>query len=290
MSPHDGTISHVSDTAHWVAYYRALETDRPDALFHDRHARELAGPAGEAIAGSMSTMRGAAGAWPLVVRTKLMDDVIEHAANTGAVNIVLNLAAGLDARPYRLKLPESLWWIEVDLPDMIAHKQAILARDRPVCRLESVGLDLADRRARQDLFARVGAAGRRVLVVSEGLLVYLAPEDVAALSDDLHAAPGMLEWLIDLGSPALLQFMEKNWGKRLAESGAPFRFGPAEGTRFFEPHGFRELEYFSLWQNALRLNRKPPMAWLWQLMGVFATPKRKEEIKRFSGVVLLQRT
>ena len=122
------------------------------------------------------------------------------------------------------------------------------------------------------------------------LLIYLAPGDVAALADDLHAAPGMTEWLIDLGSPALLTFMEKSWGKRLAESGAPFRFGPAENTRFFEPHGFRELEYQSIWENALRFNRKPPMAWLWQLMGVFAPPKRKEEIKRFSGVALLQRT
>jgi len=290
MSPHDGTISHISDTAYWVAHYRALESERPDALFRDRFARELAGTAGEAIAREMSTMRGAAGTWPIAVRTRLMDDVIERAASTGMADIVLNLAAGLDARPYRLKLPESLWWIEVDLPDTIAHKQAILAREKPVCRLESVGLDLADRPARRDLFARVGAAGRRVLVVSEGLLIYLAPADVAALADDLRAAPGMIEWLFDLGSPALLKFMEKSWGRKLAESGAPFLFGPAEGTRFFEPHGFREREFLSIWQNALRLNRKPPMAWLWQLAGVFASAKRKEEIKRFSGVALMERT
>ncbi len=289
MTAHDGTISHVSDTAHWVAYYRALETDRPDALFRDPFARELAGAQGKAIAESMSSMRGAAGAWPMVVRTRLMDDVIERAARESTIDTVLNLAAGLDARPYRLALPAALRWIEVDHAPMIEYKTTLLGRATPRCALESVALDLADGPARRTLFARVGAPGQRVLVVSEGLLIYLAPEDVAGLADDLYAAPGMLQWLFDLGSPALLQFMEKNWGKRLAESGAPFRFGPAEGTAFFEPHGFRELEYFSLWQNALRLDRKPPMAWLWRLGSIFASPARKEAIKRFSGIVLAQR-
>ena len=136
MTSSSGDITHVSDTAHWVAYYRALESERPDALFRDRHARELAGPKGRAIAESMSSMRGSAGAWPMVVRTKLMDDAIERAVREGEVDTVLNLAAGLDARPYRLALPLSLRWIEVDLPPMIEYKRTILGRDSPVCALE----------------------------------------------------------------------------------------------------------------------------------------------------------
>ena len=42
-------ISNVSDTARWVALYRAMETDRPDALFKDPYARRLAGAEGEEI-------------------------------------------------------------------------------------------------------------------------------------------------------------------------------------------------------------------------------------------------
>jgi methyltransferase (TIGR00027 family) len=289
MRPHDGTISHVSDTALWVAYYRALESERPDALFHDRHARELAGPEGEAIARRMGAMRGSTGGWPMVVRTKLMDDIIERVTASGEADTVLNLAAGLDARPYRLALPPALRWIEVDLPDMIARKRAVLEKDRPVCALESVALDLADTEARRALFARVGAPGRRVLVVSEGLLVYLSPEAVAALADDLHAVPAMEQWLFDLGSPALLEFMDRSWGRALAGSGSPFKFGPAENTRFFEPHGFRETKYHATWENALRLDRKPAMAWLWQLLSAFSTPRKKAEMRRFSGIVLTRR-
>jgi methyltransferase (TIGR00027 family) len=281
-------IQNVSDTAHWVAFYRAVESDRPDALFHDRHARALAGPRGEAIARGMEG--GAMGGWPIVVRTKIMDDEIERLAAAAEIDTVLNLAAGLDARPYRLKLPPALQWIEVDLPPMIEFKRGVLASDTPVCALESVAMDLVDVSARRALFQRVGAAGRRVLVVAEGLLIYLDDAAVAGLADDLHAAPGLERWLVDLASPALLKMLEKRWGRRVAEGGAPFRFGPAAGTAFFAPHGFREEAFHSLWEGAIRWNRKPPMAWIWQVASRFASARKKEEIRRFSGIVLLHRT
>jgi O-methyltransferase involved in polyketide biosynthesis len=40
------TIASISDTARWVAIYRAMEFERPDALFHDPYARRLAGERG----------------------------------------------------------------------------------------------------------------------------------------------------------------------------------------------------------------------------------------------------
>jgi O-methyltransferase involved in polyketide biosynthesis len=129
-----------------------------------------------------------------------------------------------------------------------------------------------------------------VLVVAEGLLIYLDEAAVAGLFDDLHAAPGIEQVLCDLASPALLKMLQKSWGKKVEAAGAPFQFAPAAGTGFFAAHGFREEAFHSLWEGALRWNRKPPMAWLWGLFGLFASPKKKEEIRRFSGVVLLRRT
>jgi len=51
-APHAEALP-VSDTARWVAIYRAVETERPDALFRDPWARKLAGPEGEAIVNAM---------------------------------------------------------------------------------------------------------------------------------------------------------------------------------------------------------------------------------------------
>ena len=282
------TIEHVSDTARWVALYRAMESERPDALFRDPYARKLAGERGERILASMR--KGRAWAWPMIVRTAVMDELILREIERDGVETVLNLAAGLDTRPYRLPLSPSLRWVEVDFPDVIAYKQAQLAGERPACALEQVGIDLTDVARRRALFGQIGTAARRVLVVSEGLLIYLPPEAVASLAVDLAAPAPFRWWLIDLGSPRLLKMMEKTWGRAVAAGNAPFRFAPPQGTRFFEPHGWRESEYRSMWEESLRLKRTMRGAWLWGLLGRLYPKAKREELRRMSGIVLLERT
>ena len=49
----DTLIESVSDTAFWIAHYRAVETKRRDALFRDPLAGVLAGDRGEKIARAM---------------------------------------------------------------------------------------------------------------------------------------------------------------------------------------------------------------------------------------------
>ncbi len=77
-----GVIEHVSDTARWVALYRAMESERPDPLFHDPYARRLAGERGERILASMQ--RGRTWAWPMIVRTAVMDELILRAVARGS--------------------------------------------------------------------------------------------------------------------------------------------------------------------------------------------------------------
>ena len=280
-------ISSVSDTARWVAMYRAMESDRPDALFHDPYARRLAGASGEQILAAMP--QGRRWAWPMIVRTAVMDEIIMRLVTTEAVDTVLNLAAGLDARPYRLDLPATLTWIDADLEGILSYKEAELRSERPRCRVEFVRVDLTDVAARRALFQRVGGASRRTLVIAEGLLVYLKPEDVDSLARDLAAQPAFRWWLIDLGSPALLEFLKRTWGNQLRSGNAPMLFAPETGTAFFAPAGWDEAEYHGILDEALRLERAPKMAWVWRVLALFASKKRREQYKRFSGVVLMKR-
>src|SRR5437899_5666495 len=140
------------------------------------------------------------------------------------------------------------------------------------------------------LFDRIGAAARQVLIVSEGLLVYLTPEAVASLATDLAVPASFRRWLIDLASPRLLKMMEKSWGQAVAAGNAPFLFAPPRGTRFFEPHGWREAEFRSMWEESLRLKRTMPLAWLWNLVGKLYPKSKRDEFRRMSGIVLLERT
>lgn len=280
-------IANVSDTARWVAYYRAMESERPDAIFHDPYARRLAGEQGETIVHSLP--QGKAFAWPMIVRTAVMDEIILRVIAEG-VDCVLNLAAGLDARPWRLPLPASLRWVDVDMPVMLDHKEATLQGETPHCRYEGIRLDLADLAGRRALFQRIGSPAHKILVITEGLLVYLEAGAVAGLARDLAVQPGFRFWLTDLASPALLKMLERSWAPTLRAGNAPMRFAPAESTRFFEPCGWREREYRAMFDESIRLKRTMKLARLWKLIGSFYPRKKREEFRRFSGTALLERS
>lgn len=280
-------IKNISDTARWVATYRAMETDRPDAVFRDPFARGLAGAQGQEIVDTMP--RGRAMAWAMIVRTAAFDEMILHAIEHCGADMVVNLAAGLDARPWRLPLPPALRWIDIDLPDILAYKTDALRAERPVCRYEAVAADLRLADARSSLFSRLDAMAQRALVVTEGLLIYLTAEQVGALARDLRATRHFRWWLSDLASPRLLKIMSRYWGRATHGTDATFQFAPAEGTRFFEPFGWREIEFRSVAEEARRLRREMRMMWLWRFFSRLSSKEKREEFRRMAGYILLER-
>jgi len=281
------SIENVSDTARWVAVYRAMESERPDALFRDPYARQLAGEKGNEIVRTMKNGRSTA--WAMIVRTQVFDEIIMAEIATDHIDLVLNLAAGLDVRPWRLTLPASLRWVDVDLPEILRYKIETIGGVQPNCRYEAIETDLTDATARRALFSRLGEQAGRALVVTEGLLIYLSETDVGALASDLHATPSFARWVIDLASPRLLKMMMKSWGKAVASGNAPFRFAPPNGTNFFREFGWEERAYYSTMEEAERLDREMKMMWLWRFLGRFYPERMREEFRRMSGTVLLER-
>jgi O-methyltransferase involved in polyketide biosynthesis len=203
------------------------------------------------------------------------------------VTLVVNLAAGLDTRPYRLPLPRTLRWVEVDQPELLAEKTAAMAGVEPVCALERIPLDLADEASRRALFRRLDAEGRNTLVVTEGLLVYLTEAQVGGLAGDLAACPNFRFWVTDLMSPALLRIVQNDWGRTLREAGAPLQFGPAEGPAFFAPFGWQAAEVRGALTTAGKLNRLPLLLRVLSKLPGSGTfhPRRP-----WSGACLLTRT
>ena len=246
-------LRNISDTALWVAIFRARETERQDALFKDPFARKLAGNRGEQIAADMQ--RGLRDEWPYVARTMRFDQIVTEQIKQGT-DMVINLAAGLDTRPYRMDLPSSLQWIEVDLPGILDYKEEILVREKPRCALERVRLDLSDVDGRRALFQRLGRNAKRVLVLTEGLLVYLTRDEVSSLGRDLAAQSTFRDWAIDLCSPGLLKMLQKNLGA-LSEAGSPLKFGPEEGPEFFNASGWKAVEVYSMLKTAAKIKRLP---------------------------------
>jgi methyltransferase (TIGR00027 family) len=277
-------IEHVSDTALWVANYRALETERKDALFRDPLAARLVGERGQKLARSMP--QGKMMAWVMALRTVAIDRLILQALALGC-DTVLNLGAGLDTRPYRLSLPASLRWIEVDFPQMVTFKDEALSSEAPVCRLERVPLDLSDREARRALLERVAGEGARVAVITEGLLLYLSNDDAASLADDLYAAPGVAYWIHDYHQGELVEQIRKSWRNRL--EAAPIRLRVPDWFAFAKAHGWEQDETVYLVDEARRHRRLPPFIFPWSLIGPLLPPHLKERMRKGSGYVRLKK-
>lgn len=278
------TIRDVADTARWVALYRAVESDRPDAHFRDPYARQLAGDHGVRIHATLPrSMRNAA--WSVVARTVLIDRMLQEQIAAG-VTLVVNLAAGLDARPYRLPLPPTLTWIEVDQPAVLEEKATLLAEATPSCRLERIAMDLSLEAPRRELLAQVGQRGQRTLVITEGLLMYLAVEHVTGLARDLASVPTVGAWITDIISPGLLRMIERDWGQTLLAGDASMHFAPAEGSAFFEPLGWHTAECHSTFGAARELKRLP---WLLHLLAKLPGSDRYHPNRPWSGICLLER-
>lgn len=283
MQEGDAGLRNISDTALWVAAYRARETARPDAVFHDPFAARLAGRRGVEIAERMSPRHRQE--WAFTARTYLFDRMIRAAIAEGA-DTVVNLAAGLDARPYRMELQHTLKWIEVDLPPLLEYKEAVLQSDSPHCQLERVALDLSDRNARNDLFSRIAATSGRTVVITEGLIIYLSREEVVELVQDLVAHPPFQSWIMDIVSPGLLRMMDRQNGDKVRQAGAPFRFAPEEGLEFYTRLGWDPVEVQSLFKTASRLHRLPfPL----NLLAKLPEPRRFKPNAIWSAICHLHR-
>jgi methyltransferase (TIGR00027 family) len=283
-------IENVSDTARWVAVYRAMESARSDAIFRDPYAERLAGAKGHQIVEELK--QGRQMAWSMVTRTSVLDEMILDRITNGGVDTVINLAAGLDTRAWRLALPPALQWFDVDLPAMTAYKQEQMRGETPVCRYEAVAADLTDATERKETLRRLGGVARTALVITEGLLIYLTADQHSALAADLHAVPSVRWWLADIGSPLLLKWMKKTWGKSNAASSpfALFKFAPENVGVFFAPFGWRVETFRSTVVEARRLRREMRLMWLWRFINRISPAKQREAVRTMSGYYLLERT
>ena len=278
--PSEPLIRNVSDTARWVAVYRARETERPDAIFRDPFAGRLAGERGEQIA-RMKPL-GGDNAWSIITRTYLIDKFIEAELQRGA-DMVINLAAGLDSRPYRMHLPASLRWVEVDLPEILDYKEQVLRNEKPSCMLEHIRLDLSDVPGRRAVFANLAQSAKRALIITEGLVIYLTPEAVGDLAADLAAHPTFHSWIMDIASPGLLRMLKKRMAAQLTQA-APFKFAPEEGPRFFERYGWKPVEVQSLLKNAAQLKR---LSLILRLFAFLPETEKSRRDRPWSGICLL---
>jgi methyltransferase (TIGR00027 family) len=192
----------VGATATMIAAQRALAAAGPDSLIDDPFAAPLVRAVGIDIytrlvdgkipVGENSEFDPDRMARGMAVRTRFYDQFFAD-ATTGGIRQAVILAAGLDARAYRLPWPNGTVVYEVDMPDVIEFKTSTLNKlgAKPTAQRRTVAVDL-----RVDWAAALQAAGfdpdAAAAWSAEGLLIYLPPEAQDALFDRITelSAPG----------------------------------------------------------------------------------------------------
>ena len=333
LTDNRGSFTTLEATAVACALHRARETERRQPRLHDPYARRLV-EAAESTAGCTSSnalsssvrinhRRWHAG---IVVRTNVFDQIIRRLVRDQHARLVLNLAAGYDTRPYRLDLPASVQWIEADTRYLLAIKAAVLHHSRPHCVVERIPVDLTDAGDRRRLLSHIDReryqSERRGVVVTEGLLAYLRPEQVEALAANLHAVRSLRWWVLDLGSPraaaqpdhtfkriparvphqadsmlrpgaSLEAGSHTDLSAGLATSGtaAAQLFCPDDGSTFFTRFGWRVSEEYSFVEEAHRLRAISPWVWwAYQTVCRVGSAVQRDLLREMARFIVLERT
>jgi methyltransferase (TIGR00027 family) len=280
------TINDVSDTSFWVAYYRALETERADALFRDPLARILIGDRGKTISESMGSMARYT-QWSVVARTVIIDRFIQEQIDAG-VDAIINLGSGLDTRPYRMSFPDGFEWVEVDHSNIIQHKSSLLSNQKPNCRLTRVALDLGNREDRREFFRTIVPNAKKVMILTEGVVVYLTPEHVAELSEDLQNQERFKLWITEYFDRRVYKYLQTTVRKAKMKN-APFQFYPDDWMSFFAKRGWVENERRYSGDIAAEFKRSQPMPWFVRLLMPVLPPSVKKQSREMAGYVLFQK-
>src|SRR5271156_2171277 len=197
--------SSVGATATMVAAARALATEHATPIINDPSAAALVRAVGidfftrvvdgqvtPADVGETGNAELQTETDSLAVRTRFFDEFFLNAAAAGIGQAVI-LAAGLDARAYRLAWPPGTAVYEIDQPKVIAFKTETMAKlgAEPTAERRTVSIDL-----REDWPAALRESGfddtKPAAWSAEGLLMYLPPEAQDRLFDHITAlsAPG----------------------------------------------------------------------------------------------------
>lgn len=220
-------------TAILVTGARAAESARPDRLFDDPFARafvESASAVSPTIAqalaqGSPDEAVNQARHNSVAVRTRFYDNYLLAATRSGCSQVVL-LASGLDTRAFRLPWPEGARLWELDMPEVFAFKERVLADlgATPNCERRVVPADL-----REDWPHTLSDAGfnpgQPAAWLIEGLLMYLDEGERDLLLDRVRALSGA--------------------GSRIALDHSPGFFSPPAVTSKDDPSGDRAAARFA---------------------------------------------
>ncbi|MBA3773794.1 MAG: SAM-dependent methyltransferase [Ramlibacter sp.] len=271
----------VSLTAQWTAAIRAIESERPqDALFQDSLARHLAQPDGFSL---LDRRRGGGVKEFVIIRTRYFDDASLAAVDGSAgIRQLVLIAAGMDARAYRLNWPQNTRIFELDHAPLLEEKARRLdaIQASPKAARVPVPVDLVLDWSQALLDAGFDRTQPTLWLV-EGLLFFLTQEQVqTVLGTCRRLSAAHSRMVVDMISASLLRSpLSQSFLASLRRDHMPWQFGTDEPEAFLASLGWTVLDLKepgmagaggSRWPYPLKPRNIPGIARSWLLTAELA--------------------
>lgn len=217
------TLTGVPETMLQTVFARAQETQKQNHKIEDEKAVELVSRLDYdfSLAKKDKTMSSG-----VIARTLVLDRMVKQYLQEHPDAVVVNLACGLDTRCYRMQGYSQ--WYNLDLPEVMALREKLLPEDGVITKIPASAMDARWANG-------IAADGKPVLVILEGLTMYLTEPDVKQIFAILAAHFPDVTVFVETMTPFIVKAVKEksieakfNWGvkdgKTLAELLPDFAF------------------------------------------------------------------
>lgn len=208
-------VTGIPETMIQTLYARAKETGKKNPKIRDDMAVDIVSKLEYDFskADQDKTM-----GYGVIARTIVLDQMVEQYLNEHPKTIVVNIACGMDTRCYRMK-GKYLRWYNVDLVETMEIRSRFLTENGPIYQIAKSAMDAS-------YIDEITYQGENVLVVIEGLSMYLSDADIKQIFSIIGKAFPKVTVMIETMSPFVVQHVKE---KSIEGSNAKFTWGVKNG-------------------------------------------------------------
>ena len=208
-------VTGVPETMIQTLYARAKESGKENAKIHDDMAAEMVSRLDYDFSKADQDM---AMNYGVIARTIVLDEMVEKYLSGHPNTIVVNIASGLDTRCYRMQ-EKYVRWYNVDLPETMKIREKFLTENGPVYQIAKSAMDAS-------YTNEMEYGGENVLVIIEGLSMYLSEADVLQMMSIIEKTFQNVTVMIETMSPFVVKHIKE---KSIEGSHAKFTWGVKNG-------------------------------------------------------------
>lgn len=209
------SVTGVPETMIQTLYARAKESEKDNPMIRDDMAAEIVSKLDYDFS---NVDKDKAMSYGVIARTIVLDEMVERYLSKNPKTVVINIASGMDTRCYRMK-GKYLRWYNVDLPETMEIREKFLTENGPIYQIAKSAMDAS-------YTDEIVCDGENVLVVIEGLSMYLQEKDVLQMFSIIEKTFPKVTVMIETMSPFVVRHIKE---KSIEGSNAKFTWGIKNG-------------------------------------------------------------